>query len=75
MLADRLLVHATPAWTGRRAAEKARYVLRIALCKLEIALGIVIDTIGYQEIFLAIHHWEPSFVPMLCTWILGLCSS
>src|ERR1700722_498666 len=49
MLALRLIVHPTPAWPGRRAAEKARYVLRIAPCTLEIALGISICTIGSQE--------------------------
>jgi FtsP/CotA-like multicopper oxidase with cupredoxin domain len=48
MLADQLLAHATPAWAAKRAAEKAHHVLRIAPCKLEIAPGIVIDTIGYN---------------------------
>jgi hypothetical protein len=76
MLADQLLARATPARATKRAAEKAHYVLRIAPCKVEIAPGIVIDTIGYngqvpghydQEIFLAIHHREPSFVPMVET--------
>jgi hypothetical protein len=43
-----LVARATPAWTAKRAAEKVHYVLRIAPCKLEIAPGIVIDTIGYN---------------------------
>jgi hypothetical protein len=47
-LADQLVARATPAWTAKRAAEKVHYVLRIAPCKLEIAPGIVIDTIGYN---------------------------
>ena len=46
---DQVISHATPAW-AKRPAEKvrARYMLRIEPCKLEIAPGVVIDTIGYN---------------------------
>jgi FtsP/CotA-like multicopper oxidase with cupredoxin domain len=46
LLADQILSQAAPAW----AADKRRthYALRIEPCKLEIAPGIVIDTIGYN---------------------------
>jgi FtsP/CotA-like multicopper oxidase with cupredoxin domain len=50
MLADQMFSHADRAWASRRSADKARarYTLRIAPCKLEIAPGILIDTIGYN---------------------------
>src|SRR5882757_3520718 len=50
VLADQMFSHGGPAWASRRSADKARshYTLRIEPCKLEIAPGIVIDTIGYN---------------------------
>jgi FtsP/CotA-like multicopper oxidase with cupredoxin domain len=49
ILADQMLAQATPAWAKRPAEEAhAHYALRIAPCKLEIAAGIVIETLGYN---------------------------
>lgn len=50
MLADQLLSQANAAWAAGWSADKRRthYALRIAPCQLEIAPGIVINTIGYN---------------------------
>ena len=50
VLGDQMVSHTCPVWAGGRTTEKARthYALRIGPCKLEIAPGIVIDTIGYN---------------------------
>jgi FtsP/CotA-like multicopper oxidase with cupredoxin domain len=50
VLGDQMVSRTCPAWAGGRTTEKARthYALRIGPCKLEIAPGIVIDTIGYN---------------------------
>lgn len=50
MLADRMLPQAGAAWAAGKPADKTRthYALRIEPCRVEIAPGIVIDTIGYN---------------------------
>jgi FtsP/CotA-like multicopper oxidase with cupredoxin domain len=50
MLADRMLPQAGAAWAAGKPAGKTRthYALRIEPCKIEIAPGIAIDTIGYK---------------------------
>jgi FtsP/CotA-like multicopper oxidase with cupredoxin domain len=50
MLADRMLPPAGAAWAAGKPTDKARthYALRIGPCRVEIAPGIVIDTIGYN---------------------------
>jgi FtsP/CotA-like multicopper oxidase with cupredoxin domain len=47
LLADRLAASAAPGWPFR---EKARehYALRIEPCRLEIAPGVVVDTLAYN---------------------------
>jgi FtsP/CotA-like multicopper oxidase with cupredoxin domain len=45
VLADQMFSHGGPAWASKA---RAHYTLRIEPCKLEIAPGIVIDTIGYN---------------------------
>ena len=46
LLADQILSQTASAWAADK--RRAHYVLRIKPCKLEIAPGIVIDTIGYN---------------------------
>src|SRR4051794_35354051 len=50
MLADRMLPQAGTAWAAGKPADKARahYALHIGPCRVEIAPGVVIDTIGYN---------------------------
>jgi FtsP/CotA-like multicopper oxidase with cupredoxin domain len=49
VLTNQMLAQATPVWGKRHAdRERAHYALRIAPSKLEIAPGIVVDTIGYN---------------------------
>jgi FtsP/CotA-like multicopper oxidase with cupredoxin domain len=45
VLADQMFSHGGPAWASKA---RAHYALRIEPCKLEIAPGTVIDTIGYN---------------------------
>jgi FtsP/CotA-like multicopper oxidase with cupredoxin domain len=50
VLTDQMLSHGSPTWTFSKSAGKVRtrYTLRIEPCKLEIAPGMVVDTIGYN---------------------------
>src|ERR1700753_943716 len=50
VIADHLLSRRGPAWAAGRSADKrhTHYALRIGPCRLEIAPGIWIDTIGYN---------------------------